>query len=133
MQRKVLFLCPHNAAKSVIAAVYFNQLAQRNALSVTADSAGTEPSEVISPVVVDMLAHEGLDVSAHLPRQVTRSDLQEATRIISMGCTAEALQIAAERVEFWSDVPMVSQQPEQARAVIRVHVERLIAELRETP
>lgn len=129
LDQAILFLCPHNAAKSVIAVAYFNQLAQQLGLPFVADSAGTEPSDVVSPVVTEMLTAEGFDVSHHLPRLVTWDDLQSAERIISMGCTAEELQLATEQVELWQDVPMVSQQPEQAHESIRTHVRRLIAEL----
>jgi protein-tyrosine-phosphatase len=125
-----LFLCPHNAAKSVLAAAYFNQLAQRDDLPFLADSAGTEPETAVSPVVCAMLAYDGIDVSSYIPRQVTRQDMQTSAYIITMGCDAEDLGVAPERIIVWSDVPPVSQQPEQARAVIRAHVERLIAELR---
>ena len=130
VKQMVLFLCPHNAAKSVLAAAYFNQLAQQDGLPFLADSAGTEPEAAVSPDVRAMLASDGIDVSSYVPRQVTREDLQASAYIISMECDAEDLGVAPERVIVWSDVPPVSQQPEQARVVIRAHVERLIAELR---
>jgi len=130
MKQTVLFLCPHNAAKSVIAAAYFNQFAEQEKLPFEADSAGTEPSEMVSPVVREMLAQEGLDVSGVVPRHITAEDLQNAAHIISMGCTAEALNLAPENIEWWLDVPMVSQMPEQARILIRARVEQLITELR---
>ena len=63
--RTVLFLCPHNAAKSVIAAAYWNRVAAARGLDIAADSAGTEPSPAVSPAVVEALAAEGLDVAGH--------------------------------------------------------------------
>ena len=99
MTTTILFLCPHHAAKSVIAAAYFNRLAQQYGLPATADSAGTDPAEIVSPAVVDLLRTEGIDVSGHQPRQVTQADQAQAQRIVSMGCTSEELGIAAERVE----------------------------------
>ena len=130
MKQQVLFLCPHNAAKSVLAAAYFNQLAQQDGVPFLAVSAGTEPEAAVSPAVRALLAYDGIDVSSYVPRHVTKEDMQMSAYIISMGCDAEDLGVAPERVIVWSDVPPVSQQPEQARAVIRAHVERLIAELR---
>lgn len=130
MSSKILFLCPHHAAKSVIAAAYFSRLAQQHLLPFTADSAGTEPDEAVSPKVVEMLLAEGIDVSGHIPRRVTQHELMQAQRVISMGCTAEELNIAPERVEQWSDVPMVSQDLYGARDAIRIHVETLVAQLR---
>jgi arsenate reductase len=130
MKQMVLFLCPHNAAKSVLAAAYFNQRAQQDGLPFLADSAGTEPEAAVPPAVRTMLANDGIDVSSYVPRHVTKEDLQTSAYIISMDCDAVDLGVAPERVIVWSDVPAVSQQPEQARVVIRAHVERLIAELR---
>jgi Low molecular weight phosphotyrosine protein phosphatase len=128
MSQTILFLCPHNAAKSVIAAAYFNQLAQENGLIFTGDSAGTEPSESVSPVVAAMLSSEGLDVSGYKPRHVAPEELQTAARTISIGCTPEELG-TEEGVEYWDDVPMVSQNPEGAREAIRTHVRQLVAQL----
>jgi protein-tyrosine-phosphatase len=128
MSQTILFLCPHNAAKSVIAAAYFNQLAQENGLAFTGDSAGTEPSESVSPVVAAMLSSEGLDVSSYKPRHVAPEELQTAARIISIGCTPEELGTAA-GVEYWDDVPMVSQNTEGAREAIHTHVKQLVTQL----
>lgn len=130
MPDKILFLCPHHAAKSVIAVAYFNQLAHQHGLDSIADSAGTEPDEHVSPIVVAMLKQEGMDVSTHRPRRVTSEELVESARVISMGCAPEDLDIAPERVELWPDVPMVSQNPQAARDAIRGRVETLIAQLR---
>ena len=62
-------------------------------------------------------------------RHVTPEELQIATRIISFGCTAQELGLNPEQVELWDDVPMVSQQPEQALIAIRDRVEQLVSEL----
>lgn len=129
MTQTVLFLCPHHAAKSVIAAAYFERLAREMGLDVRAESAGTEPDKAVMPVVVDLLLTEGIDVSGHQPRLVTAKQLAGAARIISMGCTAEALGIADEQMEHWTDIPMVSLHPAEASATIRRHVEQLAAAL----
>src|SRR5215213_1728539 len=129
MSNPILFLCPHNAAKSVIAIAYFKQFAQQRGLAVDADSAGTEPDAVVAPVVVEMMKREGMDVSVYQPRHVTAEDLNSAQRIISMGCIPEELGVTAERIEQWNDIPLVSQNPDAARTVIRDHVEKLVMEL----
>jgi hypothetical protein len=49
-----------------------------------------------------------------------------------MGCTAEELGMGREGIEQWSDVPMVSKDPNGAREAIRAHIKRLIAELRKS-
>lgn len=125
----VLFLCPHNAAKSVIAAAYFNHEAQAHGLSWRADSAGTEPSERVAPIVVQMLAEDGLDVADFQPHLVTAESLQLSQRVISIGCTPDELRTANRPIEYWDDVPMVSQDPHGSREAIRRHITTLIQSL----
>jgi arsenate reductase len=129
MTSTILFLCPHHAAKSVIAEVYFNRLARQYQLPFAADSAGTEPEDTVSPKVAEMPLSEGIDVRGHQPRRVTQEELTTALRVISMGCTPEELNIEPGRVEQWSDVPMVSQDLYGARDTIKAHIEALVAEL----
>jgi protein-tyrosine-phosphatase len=129
---KVLFLCPHNAAKSVIAAALLKQAAQQQGLSIEVDSAGTEPSAQVMPAVLDLLLRKGIDVSAHSPRSVTAIDLESADRIISLGCTLEELQqitlAIAVPVELW-DVPPPSQNLEGAYSAITDKINQLLREL----
>lgn len=125
-KKTILFLCPHHAAKSVLAEAYFNRVGLSEFHAV---SAGTEPDEAVMPSVATMLGEDGIDVSNHRPRRVTTEELHLAAKIISMGCTAEALGVDASRIEIWSDVPPVSQDPYGARDAILSHLERLIQEL----
>jgi arsenate reductase len=125
----VLFLCPHNAAKSVLAVAEFNRLAQQQGVSLRADSAGTEPDAAPAPAVVAALRDEDINVAGHRPRRVTPDDLAAAYRIISLGCDVGALTLPGATIVSWDDVPPVSRDLEAARTVIRRHVERLVAEL----
>jgi protein-tyrosine-phosphatase len=129
-QKTLLFVCPHNAAKSLIAAVYFNQQAQAAGLSYRATSAGTEPSEAVSPIVVEMLGEEGLDVSQYQPRHIAASEWQFTSRIISIGCTPDELRPATGQLEYWDDVPMISKDPQGSRDAIRRHITQLVEELK---
>lgn len=129
MIKSVLFLCPHHAAKSVIAEAYLRRLAEERGLNVQVASAGTEPDERVSPITIDLLRAEGIDVSDHRPRQITRAELDSADYVISMGGTAAELDLPAERVEMWNDVPPVSQNAIVARDAIRAHVAELVERL----
>lgn len=132
VKRTVLFLCPHNAAKSVIAAAYFERLANQNNLDFCATSARTAPDDATVPAVVDLLRSEGLDVSAHLPQQGTREELIGAFRIVSLGCDVSDLAPPDKAIERWDDIPPVSQNLIAARDVVLEHVEQLIGELKQT-
>ena len=129
--RTVLFLCPHHAAKSVIAAAYFDRLARTRGLAWRADSAGTEPADEAAPTVVAALRAEGIDVSGHRPRHVTREDLATADTVISLGCDLGELSPPGVRVERWDDVPPASLDLDATRAALCRRLETLIGELAE--
>ena len=127
--RTILFLCPHNAAKSVMAAAYARQLAAQRGLDLRVETAGTDPAPRTSPAVVDALRAGGLDVSDHRPRLVRDDELATAWRIVSLDCDLGDRSPAGGRVERWDDVPSPSQDLTAARQAIRRHLDRLLDEL----
>src|SRR5918993_1523197 len=72
----VLFLCPHGAAKSVLASAYFKAVAAERGLRVRVDFAGTEPDAEIAPKVHEHLRQQGLEPSS-LPRRGTSADVEQ--------------------------------------------------------
>jgi len=124
--QKVLFVCLHGAAKSVLAAADFERLARERGLAVAAESAGTEPDPQIAPKVVAALKSEGVDMSGQKPRLVTREMAAGATRVVAFGCALGAAAPANTKVEQWEDVPNVSDGLPAARAAIRSHLEHLL-------
>ena len=130
MRHTILFLCPHNAAKSAMAASYRLQLAAPSGLELEVTSAGTEPDATVSPAVVELLHAEGMDAARYRPRRVSREALAQASRVISLGCEVGDLLPPQTEVESWEDVPPPSTQLRAARDAIYAHVERLIHELK---
>jgi len=128
--RRVVFVCLHGSAKSVIAEAYWNRLATRGGLDVPATSAGTEPDAAIPPHVIAGLLGDGLDVRDQRPRRATREDLAGAWRIIAFGCDLKGLAPPGVSVERWDDVPAVSEGFDAARSAIVARVSALQAELR---
>jgi arsenate reductase (thioredoxin) len=129
MNEHILFLCPHGAAKSVIAAAYCQRLAAAQGIELHVTSAGTEPDSEIAPAVVELLRAEDIDVTGHRPRRVTREDLATADRIISLGCDLDGLAPAGSSIQHWDDVPAPSQNLQAARDRIYAYVEQLIENL----
>ena len=84
----VLFVCLHGAAKSVIAAAEFERLARARGVAARAVSAGTEPDPQIAPVVVARLLEEGIDLRGLRPRRVTRQDVAQASRVVSLNASS---------------------------------------------
>jgi protein-tyrosine-phosphatase len=123
---RVLFVCRHGAAKSVIGAAHFRRLAAARGLAMDAVAAGTEPDAELAPGAVKGLAGDGLPAAPGRPRPVTLYDLASATRVVSFGCQIPAAR--EQRVDQW-DVPAVSDGYAAARDRIVAGVERLVAEL----
>ena len=125
---KVLFVCLHGSAKSVIAAEHFRRLAAERGINVGASSAGTEPDSELPPKVVRGLMASGIDVSGLRPHRVTRADLESASRVITFGCELGELTPTGLAVERWDDVPAVSEDFNRARDVIVARVSRVLDE-----
>ncbi|HEX2276861.1 MAG TPA: hypothetical protein VHN13_06985 [Candidatus Tectomicrobia bacterium] len=122
----ILFLCPHNAAKSVIAAAYFERLAAERGVILRATSAGTDPAPGVAPGVAAALPAEGVDVRGHRPRSVTREGLATAYRVVSLGCDLGDIAPPGLVVEHWDDVPSPSADLTRACAVIAARVRQLV-------
>jgi len=123
---RVLFVCLHGAAKSVVGAAHFRRLAAARGLAIGAVAAGTEPDQELAPAAVKGLAGDGLAPTPARPRPVTLYDLDTAARVISFGC--EVVPTRGQRVEQW-EVPAVSDGYTAARDRIVANVERLVTEL----
>ena len=74
----VLFMCPHGAAKSVLASAYFERLAKERGLNVRVESAGTDPDPTVSPAVVAHLKRQGYPAPRPNPRKVNSKDFESA-------------------------------------------------------
>jgi arsenate reductase (thioredoxin) len=125
---KVLFVCLHGAAKSVIAAEYFRRRAAAADLDVEVTSAGVEPDAEVPPPVVSGLAEEGFDVTGLIPPLLHDTDLVSADVIVSFGCDIED-RVQSRSVIRWDDVPLVSDGYLAARDEIVRRVDALVAGL----
>jgi protein-tyrosine-phosphatase len=123
---RVLFVCRHGAAKSVVGAAHFRRLAAARGLQIDAVAAGTEPDPALAPAAVKGLASDGLVPAPARPRPVTLYDVEAASRVVSFGC--DITPKAGVTVDQW-DVPAVSDGYEAARDRIVEKVERLVGEL----
>jgi arsenate reductase len=126
--RLILFVCVHNAGRSVMAEAFFNQAADGRALGV---SAGTIPQEAPHPEVVDVMREVGIDVSNHRGRLLTDDLVRSADRVITMGCTVDSDACPAvlfANVEDWGLDDPKGQDPATVRG-IRDDIRRRVNEL----
>jgi sterol desaturase/sphingolipid hydroxylase (fatty acid hydroxylase superfamily)/protein-tyrosine-phosphatase len=125
----VLFMCPHGAAKSVLASAYFARLAKERGLNVRVDSVGTDPQEAVSTAVAQHLTTNGYTVPITKPRKVTKHDLAAADVVISLGCDVSGLPAAPRSLREWNEVPAPSEDFNAADEAIRRRVLALVEEL----
>lgn len=122
-RRKVLFICEHGSAKSVIAAAHYDRLAREHGIDGHAISRGTDPDAEYPPHVVAGLASEGLEPLDDSPVELSTADIDDATHIVAF-CSPNTLpDKAVVLAEVWDDVPPVSGSYDRARDEIvrRVH------------
>jgi arsenate reductase (thioredoxin) len=79
----VVFVCEHGAAKSVLAAAYFDKIARELELDYWAIARRTNPDPEVSPQTIAGLADDGLTPTVFTPQKFTRSELKSARRVVS--------------------------------------------------
>lgn len=126
---RVLFVCLHGAAKSVIAAEYLRLLAARRGIRIETSAAGVEPDVEIPPTVVSALLDEGVDVRGRRPIGLQGEMLERANRVVSFGCDLSGVTSGDTVVTEWMDVPAVSDDYTTARDEIVRRVTLLLDDL----
>lgn len=94
----VLFVCVHNAGRSLAAKVLLDHYA---AGRVEVRSAGSEPAAGLNASVVAVLAERGLDSSREFPKALTDHDAQVADVVVTMGCGDTCRLYPGKRYLVW--------------------------------
>ena len=119
----VLFVCVHNAGRSVAAKVLFNDSATRLGLGLRSESAGTIPSEQVNSSVKRVLESFNLDTTNEAPKHLTDSMLDSEPRIVTMGCNVDAEAcptINSSDVDDW-ELPDPSEMADDEEIVSLIH------------
>lgn len=128
-QRTIIFVCEHGAAKSIVAAAFFNQLASTSGLKWKAIARGANPDNEFSELAVRGLATDGLTPSESRPEELSLEDVHSAQRIVSF-CELPLECGEVTVVEQWKDVPPVSQDYDKARDAILENIHNLLNRIR---
>ena len=70
-----------------MAEAFFNQMTMGKAQAL---SAGTQPAAHVNPIVIEAMREVGIDVSNNKLKALTLNMVEQADRVITMGCEAEA-------------------------------------------
>lgn len=111
----VLFLCTHNAGRSVAARVLLDHYAGGR---VDVRSAGSEPADNLNPSVVAILRARGLDPDKEFPKPLTREVAIEADVIVTMGCGDTCPVYPGKRYLDWELEDPAGQPLEVVRPIV---------------
>jgi protein-tyrosine-phosphatase len=120
----VLFLCIHNAGRSLAARVLLEHYAGGQ---VDVFSAGSEPADELNPAVVAVLRERGLDPGQEFPKPLTDETARAADVIVTMGCGDTCPVYPGKRYLDWDLEDPAGKPVEAVRPIIdeidrRVHL-----------
>lgn len=125
---EVLFVCVHNAGRSQIAAALTHQLSGGR---VKVRSAGSAPASEINPVVIELMAARGIDLSREFPKPLSDDAVQAADVVITMGCGDACPFYPGKRYLDWQVDDPAGQPLEVVQRIARDIEERVRGLLRE--
>lgn len=125
----VLFVCIHNAGRSQMAAGYLRALAGDR---VEVLSGGSEPTDQINPVAVQVMAEDGIDITGEAPKVLTTEAVKESDVVITMGCGDACPIFPGKRYEDWELTDPAGRPVDEVRPIrddIKARVAALLEEL----
>lgn len=125
--RTIVFVCEHGAARSVIAAAYFNKLAAERHLPFRAVARGVTPQPELSAPTVAGLEQDGVAFPTERPLALTEADVRGAARVVAF-CPLPSFAKQSGAVTY--NVPAPADGYPVSRDAILRHVRALIEELR---
>jgi arsenate reductase (thioredoxin) len=126
--KKIIFVCQHGAAKSVIAASYFNKLAKDRNLNYTAECRGIDPDSVVSQSAKDGLTSDNLFDPKTRPQKLLAADTVNVERIILFAPLPSELKSSV-KTEDWSQTENVNADYEKRRQAIVKKINELLDNL----
>jgi arsenate reductase len=111
----VLFLCTHNAGRSLAARVLLDHYAHGR---IDVRSAGSEPASELNPSVVQLLVEQGLDPGKEFPKPLSDEVAHQADVIVTMGCGDTCPVYPGKRYVDWELEDPVGQPVEVVRPIV---------------
>ena len=109
-----------------MAAAFFNQRVDPQ--KARAISAGTKPAKSVHPIVIQVMAERGIDLSSAIPIHLTVELSSDAHLLVTMGCGEECPYVAGLRREDWSLTDPKGKPIDEVR-MIRDEVQNLVGDL----
>jgi protein-tyrosine-phosphatase len=112
---QVVFICEHGSAKSVIAAAYFNKIAQQRGLALRAVSRGISVDPALQPATQRGLNLDGVDTTGMTPTAITPEVAQAAVRVVTIGLDTVPDFLKTDTLREWNNIAPVSSGYAQSR------------------
>ena len=126
---QILYVCVHNAGRSIAAAVLTEHYGQGR---VVVRSAGSAPGSAVNPAVAAVLRERGLDPDQQFPKPLTDEAARDANVIVTMGCGDACPVYLGKRYLDWELTDPAGKPVEEVRPIIDDidrRVQALLAEL----
>jgi arsenate reductase (thioredoxin) len=130
VKKIVLFVCQENSGRSQMAEGFFNRLNKNP--DYVGVSAGLTPVDAIKPLAVVVMKEKGVDISKQKPKNLTLEMIENALKIITMGCIKSCPAAPEEKTVDWKLQDPAGKQIEDYRRIrdeVEEKVKKLIAEL----
>ena len=128
-EKKIIFVCQHGAAKSVIAASYFNKLASDRKLNYTAECRGIDPDSVVSPGAKEGLIKDNMFDAQTKPQRLVPGDTANVEMIILFAPLPADLKETTIKTENWSQIENVDADYSKRRQAIVKKINELLDNL----
>jgi arsenate reductase len=127
----IVFVCEHGSVKSLIAARWFNKLAAERGLKHRAISRGMAPDAAVPKGIVEELRHDGFEVENFTPAPLSKPDLRDAERVVSIGIDVSRVTRGDRvKVDEWISIPAASENYAASRDAMLGRIGRLLTELK---
>jgi hypothetical protein len=126
--KKIVFVCEHGSAKSVIAAAYFNKLAKEKNIRWEAVSRGNNPDKGLPEKTKKLLASDKLLDVTFVPQKISQLDIDEAEQVIIFNDLPGDIN-GKNKVGYWLGIQSVNDDFQKLRDDIVEKINPLIDSL----
>lgn len=126
---EILYVCVHNAGRSIAAAVLTEH---HGAGLVRVRSAGSAPGSQVNPAIAAVLRERGLDPDHQFPKPLTDEAARAADVIVTMGCGDACPVFPGKRYLDWELTDPAGKTIEEVRPIvdeIDARVRKLLSEM----